>query len=88
MAPRSTLSVATGTRSRSRASGKPASDRKSDEMTVRGVEEPRAASDELESESVEEVEELESELEDLSDDDDVELPAPGAAAEDEEESEW
>jgi hypothetical protein len=55
---------------------------------LRGTEEPRAAaSEDLESESVEEVEELESELEDLSDEDDVELPAPGAA-EEEEESEW
>lgn len=57
-------------------------------MTIRGADVPVAAAEELEAESAEEAEELEAELEDLSDEEDVDIPAPGAAVEDEEESEW
>jgi hypothetical protein len=54
----------------------------------RGAEEPRAAAGEMEPEAVEEAE-LESELEEISDDDDVELPADvPPVPEEEDDSEW
>jgi hypothetical protein len=46
-----------------------------------------AGAEEIETDAVE-TEELESELEEISDDEDVELPVPGAPPEEEEESEW
>jgi hypothetical protein len=42
----------------------------------------------METEAAEEVEELESDLEEISDDEDVDLPVPGAPPEEEEEPEW